>query len=439
MERDVLSPDATTRTCASTSPSDTAPDAVSRRALIGAGTAAGLGLAASVAHAQSFKTTKQGEANGSAFNPGPENKALSSLNADSVTPPTTDHGSVPQFWQSFSLSHRRIQEGGWARQVNVTDFPISKEIAAVNMKLNAGGVRELHWHEANEWSLMLTGSARLTALDYEGKPYLKDVKAGDLWYFPEGLPHSIQGLGPDGCEFLLVFDDGKFSEEDTTLLTDWLIHTPREVVAKNFGVAPQSLDPFDNIPPDGRYIFPAPVPPPLAQDMAAATRNGAATKLAFDFAMLDMKPTKQDASGTIRIVDSSVFEISKTIAMAHVVVKPGAMRELHWHTNAAEWQYYIAGKGRMTVFANKSDARTMNFAAGDVGYVPVTLPHYIENTGNEDLVFLEMFKSPAYSDVSLNNWLAGLPPELVQQHLALDQKIVASFPKNNNGIVPKQA
>ena len=437
---DTRPPDATTiNGCIGTSLSNAALNSVSRRALIGTGAAAGLGLAAGGAHAQSLKTTKQGEANGSGVDPGPENRVLSSLNADSVTPPPTDHGAVPQFWQSFSLSHRRVQEGGWARQVNVTDFPISKDIAAVNMKLNAGGVRELHWHEANEWSLMLTGSARLTALDYEGKPYVKDVKAGDLWYFPEGLPHSIQGLGPDGCEFLLVFDDGKFSEEDTTLLTDWLIHTPRDVVAKNFGVPAASLDPFDKIPPEGRYIFPAPLPPPLAQDTAAAAKNGAGSNLVFDFAMLDMKPTKQDASGTIRIVDSSLFKISKTIAMAHVVVKPGAMRELHWHTNAAEWQYYIAGKGRMTVFANKSDARTMDFAAGDVGYIPVTLPHYIENTGSEDLVFLEMFKSPTYSDVSLNNWLAGLPPELVQQHLSLDPKVLAVFPKANNGLVPKQA
>ncbi len=407
----------------------------SRRALVGA--AAGLGLAAGSAHAQSYKASKAGEASGSAVDPGPHNGALDALNRDSVTPPPTDHGSVPQFWQSFSLSHRRVQEGGWARQVNVTDFPVSKDIASVNMKLDAGGIRELHWHVANEWSLMLHGAARLTALDYDGRPYVKDIKAGDLWYFPEGLPHSIQGLGPDGCEFLLVFDEGKFSEEDTTLLTDWLIHTPREVVAKNFGIARDDLAPFDAIPPDGRYIFPAPVPPPLARDRAAVDK-GAASPLVFDFAMMDMPPTKQNGMGTIRIVDSANFPLSKTIAMAHVTVKPGAMRELHWHTNAAEWQYYVAGRGRMTLFANKSDARTMDFAAGDVGYVPVTLPHYIENTGDTDLVYLEMFKAPAYTDVSLNRWLAGLPPELVHQHLSLDPTLVASFPTANNGVVPSR-
>ena len=411
----------------------------SRRGLVGVTGVGIAGLLAGAAQAQSPATARAGRSDGSQADPGPDNHALSAINPDSVSPPPTDHGSVPQFWNSFSLSHKRVQEGGWARQVNVVDFPASKEIASVNMKLNAGGIRELHWHEANEWALMLTGAARLTAIDYEGRPYVKDVKAGDLWYFPEGLPHSIQGLGPDGCEFLLVFDEGKFSEEDTTLLTDWLAHTPREVVARNFGVDQAKLAPLDRLPPEGRYIFPAPVPPPLRQDASAMTKGGPASSLAFDFAMSDMPPTKQDASGEIRIVDSSKFSISKTMAMSHVRVKPGAMRELHWHTNADEWQYYISGRGRMTVFANKSDARTMDFRAGDVGTIPVTLPHYIENTGDEDLVFLEMFRSPTYSDVSLNEWLAVLPPELVRQHLGLDEALVASFPQKNLGIVPAKA
>ncbi len=407
----------------------------SRRGLIGVGAAA-LGLAAaSAASAQSYDDTKKGEA--SLSDPGPKNAPLDALNKDSVLPPPTDHGSVPEFWHSFSLSHRRTQQGGWARQVNETDFPLSKAVAGVNMRLDAGGIRELHWHNAAEWSLMLTGSARITAIDYEGRPYIKDLKAGDLWYFPAGLPHSIQGLGPDGCEFLLVFDDGKFSEEGTTLLTDWLIHTPREVVAKNFRARESQLSPFDGIPPSGRYIFSAPLPPALAQDQASV--GGSTSKLDLSFAMLDMAPTKQDANGEIRIVDSSKFKVSKTMAMAHVRVKPGAMRELHWHPNAAEWQYYIAGTGRMTVFANHSDARTMDFREGDVGYIPVTLPHYIENTGSDDLVFLEMFKSPVYQDVSLNKWLSAIPPELVRQHLALADDVLAAIPKENFGVLPSKA
>lgn len=409
---------------------------LSRRAALGAGAAAGLGLMASAAQAQSQATVKAGMADASATNPGPESPLLKTMEPSSDVPPVSDHGFVKQFWSSMTLAHRRIQQGGWARQVNVVDFPVAKDLAGVNMRLEAGGIREAHWHASDEWSLMLDGAARITALDDDGNPFVKDVKAGDLWYFPQGLPHSIQGLGPNGCEFLLVFDDGNFSEDDTTLISDWLIHTPRDLVAKNFGVPAAALASFDAIPPNGKYIFPAPVPPALAQDVAAATRFHPASNTDFSFAMLEMKPTQENASGSVRIVDSRNFPASRNIAAAYVVIKPGATRELHWHQNADEWQFWTSGKGRMTLFANKSDARTIDFNPSDIGYAPATLPHYIENTGTEDLVYLEMFKAPMYRDVSLNNWIAALPPELVKQHLGLSDETLAAIPKNNLGLVP---
>jgi oxalate decarboxylase len=409
---------------------------LSRRRLVGLG---GFVLGAAVAgqaRAQSPETIRKGEAGISAADPGPENNALRAINPSGFMPPPTDHGSVQSFWHSFSAVHRRVQEGGWTRQVNLEDFPISKELAGVNMKLNAGGIRELHWHAANEWALMLTGRCRLTAIDLEGRSYVQDVEAGDLWYFPTGLPHSLQGLGPDGCEFLLVFDEANFSEDNTTLLTDWAIHTPREVLAKNFAVKTNALDVLKDIPPEGRYIFQAAVPGDLEQDRRAASGGRAPTPTAFDFRMLPMQPQKSSAMGAIRIVDSSNFPAAANIAMAHVTIKPGGMRELHWHPNADEWQYYIAGKARMTLFHNKTDARTMDFNAGDVGYIPKTLGHYIENTGDSDLVFLEMFKTSRYHDLSLNDWLRHIPPELVTQHLGIDASVIASIPQENAGLLP---
>jgi oxalate decarboxylase len=232
------------------------------------------------------------------------------------------------FWSSFSMMHRRVQDGGWSRQVNVHDFPISTEIAGVNMRLTAGGIRELHWHKSDEWALMLNGNCRLTALNFDGSTFVGDVTAGDLWYFPTGVPHSLQGLGPDGCEFLLVFDDGRFSEDDTTLLSDWMIHTPPEVLAKNWGVAKDALDPLKTIPADGRYIFQAPLPPPLEQDKQAVTRDGRAATTAFAFRMMQMKPQKSTKGGEVRIVDSTNFPAAANIAMARVTLKPG--RPLPW-------------------------------------------------------------------------------------------------------------
>ena len=139
---------------------------------------------------------------------GPNDPALAATEPSFLTPPPTDVGSSPQFWSSFNLAPRRIQDGGWGRQVTQADFAISTEISGVNMRLSAGGIRELHWHQQAEWAIMTYGHCRVTVLDAVGRPAVADVKAGDLWYFPPGLPHSLQGLGPDGAEFVLAFDNG---------------------------------------------------------------------------------------------------------------------------------------------------------------------------------------------------------------------------------------
>ena len=411
--------------------------ALSRRGFIGVGSAALAAAALSAgrlgAQTPSAAEVTKAEHDRSASNPGPENGPLAAENPSSEMPPPTDHGDVPAFWYSFSLAHNRIQEGGWARQVNVKDLPLSKDIAGVNMRLTTGGVRELHWHQAGEWAIMLSGSARLTAMDAEGRGYVNDVVKNDLWYFPAGIPHSIQGLGPDGCEFLLVFDDGEFSEFDTTLISDWAAHTPKEVLSKNFGVPESALA---ALPKEERYIFPAPLPGPLALDKATAAGNREPSPISFDFPMHAMPPTKQTSGGEIRIIDMRNFPVSTTIAAAYVVVKPGGLRELHWHPNADEWQYYIQGQGRMTLFLNGAKARTMNFNSGDVGYVPKTMGHYIENTGDTDLIFLEMFKSDHYQDVALSEWISHTPPALVIAHLNLDRETLAAIPKDKPVVVP---
>jgi oxalate decarboxylase len=307
-------------------------------------------------------------------------------------------------------------------------------MAGVDMRLTAGGVRELHWHTAAEWAFMLYGSARITCIDSEGKSFVTDVKENDLWFFPTGVPHSIQGLGPDGCEFLLVFDDGNFSEHETVLLSDWMAHTPPEVIAKNFGVSEKALA---SMPKKELFIFQAEVPGPLEEDRRIAAGKLGPSPIDFAFRTMQHPPTKRNNSGEVRVIDSSTFKISTAIAAAIVTVKPGGVRELHWHPNADEWQYYFGGKGRMTVFATGGRARTMDFETGDVGYVQKTLPHYIENTGTTDLKFLEMFKSSFYQDLALSEWLAHTPPQLVAAHLHLDKATLDALPRDKPLIMPE--
>ena len=361
---------------------------------------------------------------------GPVNPARQAEEPFTTAPPATDHGTMPNLKWSFTDSHMRLEEGGWARQVTIRELPISKAMAGVNMRLKTNVAREMHWHKEAEWSYIIKGRARITSVDQDGHTFIADLGEGDLWYFPSGIPHSIQGLGGDvdGTEFLLVFGDGSFSEDSTFLITDWLAHTPRDVLAKNFGTTEAALA---NLPTREKYIFPAAAPASFQQD----SMGGAGpVPTPFSHRMTAQEPMRMPG-GTVRITDSGNFPASKTIAAALVELEPGALRELHWHPNGDEWQYYLDGSGRMTVFGSESKARTFDYSAGDVGYVPFAMGHYIENTGTTTLRFLEVFRSDRFQSVSLNQWMKFTPPELVMSHLSIGQDVLNGLPGDQRPVL----
>jgi oxalate decarboxylase len=413
---------------------------ISRRIVLGAAAGAMIPAAGTAARAGTFgnpDAPPQGAVNaspGSIADPGPKNRDLARQFPAAHSPPPTDVGDLPQFWASFNNAPRRIQNGGWARQVTQADFAISDTISGVNMRLANGGIRELHWHLAAEWAYVTYGRCRITVLDDVGRPDVSDVKEGDLWYFPSGFPHSLQGLGPDGCEFIICFDDGKASEFNTTLLTDWLAHTPPDILAENFGVPAET---FSQIPINNLYIFQGRPPGRLSADEEAIREPDLQPPLPFTFSLASSPAVRQTRGGEVRIADSTNFAISKTIAAALITLRPGAMRELHWHPNADEWQYWIKGRGQMTVFEAGPKAVTQNFGPGDIGYVRRNNGHYVKNVGDEDAQFLGVFRSARYADVSLSDWLAHTPPSLVAQHLNIDEATIAKFPSDRPLVVPE--
>ncbi|QRV73690.1 oxalate decarboxylase [Ceratobasidium sp. AG-Ba] len=360
---------------------------------------------------------------------GPQNVELDRQNPDVLAPPAPTAVLCENSKWPFSLSHNRLQTGGWARQQNVNDMPVATKMAGVNMRLKAGAIRELHWHVSAEWAYIISGSCRIVAVNSEGQNYNANVYAGDLWYFPAGVPHVLQGLDDvaDGCEFLLVFDQGDFDENSTFSLTDWMAHIPKEVLARNFKVDASA---FDHIPSRELYIIPSAVPP---KDDAVKSPYGIST-LPYSFAASKVEPVKVQG-GTVKVVDSRTFEVAKTISMAEVTVEQGGMRELHWHPTEPEWTYFLEGNARITVFASSANARTFNYQAGDIGYVPPSFGHYVENIGNGTLKFLEIFNSDKYEDISLNQWLALTPPDVVKAHLQLDDDTINKLQKHKPTVV----
>ncbi len=344
-----------------------------------------------------------------------------------------DGPTLPSFRYPLSQSTPRTFDGGWAKEATVKNFPVSQNIAGVAMALQPGGLRELHWHaNAAEWAYVIKGQCRITVIDPESRVEVKDMGPGDVWYFPRGHGHSIQGLGNEECQFILVFDNGSFSDFATFSISDWIAHTPVDVLAKNFKL-PAST--FKDFPKKEVYISQGPVPPPLPANAVPFTEI--APPLTHKYS-LGAQRGEVWPGGRFQMVSQKQFPISTTMTGAVQTLKPGGgLREMHWHPNADEWQYYISGHAKMTVFGSGGRSRMEEFGPGDVGYVPQGYGHYIENASDkEDCITLIVLNSGNYQEISLSQWMASNTSELLGTNFKLPKKIFDSFPQNNPLIAP---
>ena len=347
------------------------------------------------------------------------------------TPAPLDGKELPSFRFPLGAQPAKAYDGGWAKEATVAEFPVSEKLAGVLMQLSPGALRELHWHaNAAEWAYVIKGRCRVTTIDPQTHSEIVDFDAGDVWYFPRGHGHSIQGLGPGDCQFILVFDNGYFSEFGTFSITDWLGHVPAEVLARNFGVPAATFAAF---PKREVYMVKGAVPPPLPSDPAPGSLSvGPCT---HRYRLLAQR-AERFPGGSLRLVSERQFPISTTMTGALLRIRPGGLRELHWHPNAAEWQYYIKGRGRMTVFGSHGRARTDEFAAGDVGYVPQGYGHYIENVGSDDLEVVLALNNGSYESISITAWMAATPGQLLATNFSVPESTFAAFPKHET-IMPE--
>lgn len=136
---------------------------------------------------------------------------------------------------------------------------------------------------------------------------------------------------------------------------------------------------------------------------------------------------------TERFIKMGVDELP--VSASYILPLRKLIREIHWHSNADELQCYIQGKARMTVFKPGPKARTFNYQAGDVGYVPVGNFHYVQNIGDEKVIFLEIFKSNHFADISLAQWIAMTPKEVVKSVLNLSDAFLEHVKKESNPVV----
>jgi oxalate decarboxylase len=134
-------------------------------------------------------------------------------------------------------------------------------------------------------------------------------------------------------------------------------------------------------------------------------------------------------------VSQREFPISTTITGAIMRIKPGAMRELHWHPNADEWQYYISGHSRVTVFGAHGRAKPEESGAGQIALIQQGFGHYVEQVGSEPVKFFALFNSPTFEEISISKWLAGNPASIISDNFLIAKQEVARLPRKALGIV----
>jgi oxalate decarboxylase len=351
---------------------------------------------------------------------------------NNVPDPLLAGDELPTFKFELEKSTGKVIGGSYGKEATVRQLPISKGIAGVSMKLEPGAMRELHWHAtAAEWAFVIEGRVRTTVIDPQGASETNDFDPGDIWYFPRGHGHMLECLGDRPAHFILIFDNGYFSEFGTFSITDWLGHTPKHLLAQNLGL-PESA--FDDFPREEVYFARGSVPPPSIPDnLQGSLKSPPET---HRYRMLAQEPHSLHKGGREWRVGSDRFPISKTITGVILDLEPGGLRELHWHPTADEWQYVINGKVSVTLFGSHGRYRIEALDQGDVGYIPQGYGHSIENIGDSACRVLIGFNTGHYAAIDLSMWIAGNPVDVLATNLSKPASLFEKFPRDRVFIAP---
>jgi oxalate decarboxylase len=351
---------------------------------------------------------------------------------NNVPDPLLAGKDLPTFKFALEKSKGKVIGNSFGKEATVAQLPISKGIAGVSMQIEPGAMRELHWHAtAAEWAYVDKGRVRTTVLAPGGYSETNDFEPGDVWYFPRGHGHMLECLGNEPCHFVLIFDNGYFSEFGTFSISDWVGHTPKPLLAKNFGL-PAST--FNGFPEKEVYFARGSLPPEKA---ATPLQGRKLPEQTHKWRLLAQPPLVDNKGGRLWLVDSKNFAISKTITGAVLDLDPGALRELHWHPTADEWQYVLEGTISMTMFGSGGRYRTETLEKGDVGYIPQGYGHSIENIGAGPCRILIGFNNGVYEEIDLSEWIAGNPPDVLATNFGQPAGLFEKFPRKDVFITTK--
>jgi oxalate decarboxylase len=338
-------------------------------------------------------------------------------------------GDPVTFTASLDKSPIKATSGGWARDITAKSLPVATDIAGAHLYLNAGGVREMHWHSSAEWAYVLSGYCQVTVVDPDGETEVANYAPGDLWYFPKGHAHAIQALGSEACHAILAFDDGLYGEHGTFGLSDWMSRLDSRLLAQALGLPQEAVD---GIPAAEVYIRQGDV---IGRDSVEARAvHVLDARRTHRFSLMTQRPRVSSPGGTIHVASAKEYSISTTITGVVTKLKAGAMHAPHWHSNAYEWHYVAKGRTRVTLFAPDKRMAVAELSPGDCAYIPRGCGHCVQSIGADDSEIVGVLDSGTYSESSLSDWIARAPRYVLANNLGVPTEAFTSI-KNGSVIV----
>ena len=245
------------------------------------------------------------------------------------------------FTASLDSGPIKATSGGWARDLTTNQLAIATSIAGAHLFLNAGGVREMHWHSSAEWAYVIAGRCQVTVVDPEGVMEVVNFGPGDTWSFPAGHAHALQALGSSPCHAILTFDDGRYGEHGTFGLSDFMSRLDGSMLQTALGVS----DNLSRRLPEGEvYIMQGPVVP--LEGSGSKPEQRLDPKRSHRFCLSDSKPLIETEAGSLRVASAGAFPLSSTMTGFVQTLQTGAVHAPHWHPGGNEWQFLLKGHVR---------------------------------------------------------------------------------------------
>ena len=331
-------------------------------------------------------------------------------------------GDAPAFTASLDQAPLKHTSGGWAREVTSRTLPLATNIAGAHLFVNPGGCREMHWHNSDEWAIVLGGHGQITVVDTAGEMEVVNVAPGDLWYFPRGHAHAIQTLGEEPLNAILAFNDGLYAEHGTFGLSDWMSRLQPGELAQALNVSDFSVT---GLPAGETYIMQGETLP-LTGAEAQMERPWPAAR-SHRFRLASAQPRFAAACGTMRVAGRSDFPLTAMTGVT-LLLQPGATQTPHWHSEADEWHYVVQGRARFNLFGPDKHLAVAEIGPGDCAYVPANSGHFLRNVGDQTLEVVSVLNGSSYETSSISDWLRQAPAHLLTNNLRVERWLLPQFP-----------